>query len=167
MKSTQGPSLDPQNLFEHHKDFLVSHTPVLLNSYRHWTGRKLIEEQGKNPEELAKALFEASFAVLSGGPQEDQILNYGNLKTMELWEMDWETLTRTPSRYTAEPMHRDERAAFLQRVRDHGYVDDYQGIRISSTGKRFRIEQATVWNLIDERGRFLGQAATFRSISRL
>lgn len=152
------------NLFERHKEFLIRHSRVLLDSYRHWTGRELLAEQG-DAEQTARALFEAPFAVLSGGPQEDQVLNYGNLTTLRLWEMDWETLVRTPSRYTAEPMHRDERAVFLQRVRDHGYVDDYQGIRISSTGKRFRIEQATVWNLIDEQGRFLGQAATFKRVS--
>ena len=42
-----------------------------------------------------------------------------------------------------------------------GYVDDYRGIRISSTGERFEIQQAIVWNLIDAAGQYQGQAATF------
>ena len=31
----------------------------------------------------------------------------------------------------------------------------------SATGRRFQIEQATVWNLIDEQDAIHGQAATF------
>jgi hypothetical protein len=155
-----------KNLFEQHKAFIVPHSRILLDSYQHWTGRELLARR-EDDEATARALFEAPFAVLSGGPQEDQILNYGNLTTLGLWEMDWDTLVRTPSRYTAEPMHRDERAEFLRQVRENGYIDNYQGIRISSTGKRFRIEQATVWNLINQRGEFVGQAATFKSVTRL
>ena len=74
-----------------------------------------------------------------------------------------EELRRTPSRLTAEPMHRDERARLLDRTRRDGYVDDYAGIRVSKTGKRFRIEQAIVWNLTDTAGVPRGQAATFAS----
>lgn len=156
-----------RELFERHKEFLIPHTQILLSSYKRWTGSDLLEVEGKTPEQAALALFEVPFAVLSGGPQEDQILNYGNLTTLGLWEMDWDRLTQTPSRYTAEPMHREERANFLKRVKDNGYVDDYRGIRISSTGKRFWIEQATVWNLVNEQGEFVGQAATFKSIRSL
>jgi hypothetical protein len=58
-------------------------------------------------------------------------------------------------------VHRDERARLLERTLRDGYVDDYAGIRISSTGKRFRIEQAIVWNLVDAAGIRHGQAATF------
>jgi hypothetical protein len=58
-------------------------------------------------------------------------------------------------------MHRAERANFLQRVREQGFITDYSGIRISSKGRRFRITQATVWNIIDAHGNYTGQAATF------
>jgi hypothetical protein len=34
-------------------------------------------------------------------------------------------------------------------------------VRISATGKRFRIKQAVVWNLLDCEGLIHGQAATF------
>jgi hypothetical protein len=75
--------------------------------------------------------------------------------------MDWDTFVQTPSRLTAEPMHRDERARLLERTRRDGYVDDYAGIRVSKSGRRFQIEQAIVWNLIDDVGNHRGQAATF------
>ena len=48
----------------------------------------------------------------------------------------------------------------LARVAAHGYIDDYAGVRVSRTGRRFGIEGATVWNLIDGEGRHQGQAAT-------
>jgi hypothetical protein len=72
-----------------------------------------------------------------------------------------DTLVRTPSRLTAEPVHRDERARLLERTSREGFVDDYSGVRISKTGRRFMIEKAIVWNLDDESGQALGQAATF------
>ena len=54
-----------------------------------------------------------------------------------------------------------ERARLLQQVTEHGFINDYSGVRISKTGKRFVIEQATVWNLIGTAGTICGQAATF------
>jgi hypothetical protein len=141
-------------------NFIETHGAELLRTYHRWTGRHLIEPCGDARAE-ARILFEAPFAVVSGGAEGDQILNYGNKTAMELWEMDWDTLTRTPSRLTAEPMHREERAEFLRRVRERGFIDDYSGIRISSKGRRFRIAQATVWNVTDADGNYAGQAATF------
>ncbi len=46
-------------------------------------------------------------------------------------------------------------------VTRYGFIDDYAGVRIARTGRRFRIRQATVWNLFDEHGQRCGQAATF------
>jgi hypothetical protein len=67
-----------------------------------------------------------------------------------------------PSRLSAEPLAREERARLLARVAARGYVDDYTGVRISSTGRRFRVRDATVWNLTDEQGYYRGQAACLR-----
>lgn len=150
------------DFFEKHRGFLEEHSAWLLDSHRRLTGRELLERSGDAAEE-ARRLFDAGFVVVSGGAEADQILNYGNAAALRLWEMDWDTLVRTPSRHTAEPMHREERAAFLARVREHGFVDDYSGIRISKNGRRFRIRQATVWNVLDGSGDFAGQAATFGS----
>lgn len=139
----------------------VAHTQLLLNSYRRLIGADLIERSGSLAEQDHR-LFAAPFVVVSHGTQADPILNYGNQAALDLWELDIEPFTQMPSRLTAEPMHRDERARLLERTSRDGYVDDYSGIRISSTGRRFFLPQATVWNLIDEHGRYAGQAATFR-----
>lgn len=88
----------------------IAHTQILLDSFRHYVGRELIARTGQ-PDDDARAVFEAPFVVVSHGTQDDPILNYGNQTALTLWEMDIPTLTSMPSRLTAEPMHRDERAA--------------------------------------------------------
>ena len=140
--------------------FLNSQTQLILDNYRRWTGLDLIPRTG-SPEAQAKALFEASFVVASANAAADPVLNYGNQAALNLWELSWEQFTRTPGRNTAEPMEREARARFLDEVRRNGFVENYQGVRISSSGRRFKIERATVWNLLDEKGEFQGQAVTF------
>jgi hypothetical protein len=46
-------------------------------------------------------------------------------------------------------------------VRAHGFIDDYQGVRIAKDGTRFRISGAVVWMVVVEGARH-GQAALFR-----
>jgi putative N6-adenine-specific DNA methylase len=144
----------------------VEQTQTILNSWRRHLGYELIE-RSEDPEDDARRLFEAPFVVVSHGAQADPILNYGNQVALNLWEMDIPTLTSTPSRLTAEPMHRDERAAMMERAARNGFVDDYRGVRISSTGKRFQIDRAIIWNLHNSSGYRVGQAATFSEWTEL
>lgn len=111
--------------------------------------------------ELAAALFAAPFVLVSHDTQADPVLNYGNAAALTLWEMSWAELTGTPSRLTAEPVAREERARLLAQVTRHGHIADYAGVRIAKSGRRFRIAQARVWNLRDEAGAHCGQAAMF------
>ena len=134
-----------------------AHTKLLLDNYYRCFGDHLIE-RGKNE---AARLMSAPFVVLSHGTEEDPIFNYGNKTAQKLFEMDWETLTSLPSRFSAEPMHRDERAKLLNEVRTQGFSDNYRGIRISATGTRFYIDHARIWMLRDLNKRIVGQAATF------
>jgi MEKHLA domain len=145
---------------------IVEWSRLLLDSYRHWVGRDLIERI-PNVTQQARALFEASFVVVSHGVEPDPILNYGNQTALDLWELPWEQFIRTPSRLTAEADDRIERSRMLERAKLSGYFDGYRGVRISSTGRRFLIEQALVWNVIDPAGRPIGQAATFSHWSNL
>lgn len=141
--------------------FLQTHTTLLLDSYRDRVGKELIGRTG-DPEADARTLFEAPFAVASAGTEEDPVLNYGNARALELWAMDWATFTRTPAKQTAEPDEREARERLLQLVREQGYIDDYQGTRITSTGQRFQIERATIWNVTGVEGKYRGQAAALQ-----
>lgn len=138
--------------------FLLRQTRVLCASYAHWTGRALIDS---NDESVGQRLWQAPFAVVSHGTQDDPIFNYGNVCALDLFCMGWREFTQLPSRLSAEPLAREERERLLQRVTRHGFVDDYAGMRIASDGTRFMIQNATVWNLLDENGTYCGQAARF------
>jgi hypothetical protein len=139
---------------------VIAQTQIIERSLKHWTGRELMPGNF-SPAEVADRVFRAPFALVSHGLETDPVLNYGNGTALWLWEMPWEELTRTPSRLTAEPVHRDERARLLARVTARSFIDDYSGVRISKTGRRFRILEATVWNLLAEDGQPCGQAAMF------
>jgi len=138
----------------------ITQSQIILDSFAKLMGRELIDRSGSQ-EEQSQRLFEAPFVVVSHNTADDPILNYGNKAALNLWEANLETLLQMPSRKTAEPVHRDERAELLRRVTENGFIDDYQGIRISATGKRFQIDQAIVWNLTDADDNPAGQAATF------
>lgn len=134
---------------------------LILGNYRRLFGRDLVVID--EPSRAAELLFEAPRAVLSalGSFGSDHVFNYANRTALGLFEYSWDELIGRPSSVSAEPVHRDERRRLLDEVGRHGFIEDYSGIRISKTGRRFRIEKATVFNLLDEEGRYLGQAATF------
>jgi hypothetical protein len=140
--------------------WVIEWTQYLLDSYVHWLKKELIPRQGSSLEQ-AERLFNCPLVVVSHGLQDDPILNYGNRTALTLWEMDWDQLTHTPSRQTAEPVNREERARMLNQARSQGYIADYRGVRISRSGRRFLVDRATVWNVRQPDGAPLGQAATF------
>jgi len=142
--------------------FHATHVSSILRSYHDLTGRHLISPTAAESSiEAARTLNEAPFFVASHGLEDDPVLNYGNLCALDLFAMRWDDFTQTPSRYTAEAPNRVERERLLKAVSEKGFIDDYSGVRISSDGRRFRIHQATVWNVFDESGEKTGQAATF------
>lgn len=143
------------------KEFLLRQTRLLCASYAHWTGRELVSAAGESPADLVQQLWAAPFAVVAHDTQADPVFNYGNASALHAFAMDWAQFTRLPSRLSAEPLAREERARLLDRVARNGFVDDYAGMRISGDGTRFMIRDATVWNLLDEHGDYCGQAAKF------
>jgi len=139
---------------------LLKHIENLLKSYLRWTGRELIPP-ASSPHKRAIMLFDQPFVVLSHGTQADPILNYGNKAALDLWELTWEEFTKMPSRLTAEPVNREDRDRLLEQVRQNGFIDTYSGVRITGSGRRFLIERGTVWNIVDEKDKYVGQAAMF------
>ncbi len=139
--------------------FCAEHARLLLDSYRRLTGRELVP--AGDPAQRAKALYEADFVVVSHDTAPDPVFNYANLAAQRLFETDWDTFVTLPSRLSAGPVHRDERRRLLDEVSRHGYIDNYAGIRVAQSGRQFRIEAATVWNLADDGGKYAGQAAMF------
>lgn len=130
---------------------------LIADSFARLAGRSLLGAAPASPY----ALWTAPMVILAHGTQPDPILFYGNRLALELFEITAEQLVETPSRLTAETPDRAERARLLEEVGRRGIIEDYAGVRVSATGRRFRIERATVWNLVDEAGEIHGQAAAF------
>lgn len=141
---------------------LIAHVETLRASYHHWTGKHLIDPS--IPAEFAaNTLDTMPFALVSHDTAADPVFNYANRLALELFSMSWDEFTALPSRLSAEPVNQTERARLLETVSQNGYIEDYSGIRIAKTGRRFMIKNATVWNLITSDGSFYGQAALIRA----
>ena len=141
--------------------WLARHINLLRASYRHWTDLDLLSPE-LDDDQAIDALNSVDFAIVSHGLETDPIFNYANPAALRLFEMSWAEFTNLPSRLSAEPLLQSEREQLLRRVTRHGYISDYCGVRISGQGRRFKIHNATVWNLLDEAGRPYGQAALLR-----
>ncbi|MEH2193092.1 MAG: MEKHLA domain-containing protein [Nostoc sp.] len=146
--------------FPWQEEAIIRHSQRLVNSFQHWTGNSLLDVNGV-PQKIAQILFESAFALVSHGTESDPIFNYGNRKALELWQLSWEEFTRMPSRKSAEEVLQEERDRLLSEAATKGFIKNYSGIRTSSTGKRFYIEDTILWNVLDEQNQQCGQAAFF------
>ena len=154
---TQNPQFSDVPIWQ--RSPVIRWSQIMAANYQRLLGKELMPAD--TPEQLAEALFHAPFVLVSHGTQGEPIFNYGNQTALRLWALSWSQFVRTPSAASAEPVARAERATMLEQARQQGYVENYQGIRISSQGQRFVIKQVTLWNLIDESGQKCGQAATY------
>lgn len=120
-----------------------------------------------DPRIVADQLFQHNSVILAHNTADDPVFVFANRTAMRLWEYSWDEIIGLPSRFTAEPDLRPDRHLLLEQVREFGFIDNYSGVRVSKSGKRFLIERATVWNLVDDAGVRIGQAATFDHWSQL
>ncbi|MFT5206915.1 MAG: hypothetical protein ACI9CF_000656 [Candidatus Omnitrophota bacterium] len=139
----------------------IKQSILILDNYKKCFGHELIPTQ-KNALDLALQLSKAPVPCMSSNNASNPLLNYANERALGLWELSWDELVHMPGNQTAEPGDRNARQQFLDKVREQGFVDDYAGIRISSSGRLFKIKNAKVWNLLGSNEEYLGQAATFK-----
>ena len=137
------------------KDFFE----LLCGSYRRIVGKDLVPRVLTQREAVRWLYEDAPFGLLAHDTALDPVFIYGNKSAQRRFEYSWNELTALPSRLSAEAPERQARENFLRQVAERGYVDDYEGIRISKSGKRFPIADVTVWQLIDVDGTIRGQAA--------
>lgn len=140
-------------------DFYTTHIEMLLDSYRRLLGKPLLE--GAAGQSLGQQAFVADFALLSHNTDVAPLFNYANRMALELFEFSWAEFIGMPSRLSAEPINREAREQLLAQVTSQGFIDNYSGVRIAKSGKRFLIERAVVWNVYDSRQNYYGQAACF------
>ena len=149
-----------------HKPFqnksIVERNRFMADSFRRLLGRPLADEaENLSPDAFAEYLYDAPFVLLAHTNAADPIFCYANRKAQELFGYEWSEFTQMPSRLSAEPMSQEDRERLLAQARSKGYIDDYKGVRIAKNGSRFRIDDVILWNVADDGGNFVGQAAIF------
>lgn len=134
---------------------------LLIGSYRRLLGHDpsfLAHTQA----DAARWLYEdAPACVLAHNTEPDPRFIYANRAAQDLLEYSWDEIVMLPSRFSAEAPNRAERQRLLDAVARKGFATGYSGVRISKTGRRFRIEDGVLWELRDAQGSLHGVAATF------
>ena len=132
---------------------------LVLESFARVVGRPLVPA-GLDGGEAVRWLYEdAPFCVLAHDTAADPRFIYANRAAQRCFEYPWAEFAGLPSRLSAEAPNRAERQAFLEAVARDGFTEGYKGLRISRSGRRFFIKDATVWQLTDGRGALRGQGA--------
>jgi hypothetical protein len=127
---------------------------LILESHRAAFGASLVVgiDPRANPRLAAQEVFAADQAVLAHDGSADPRLIYANAAALRLWRRPWAEMIGMPSRLTAEPCERQERTLALAAAQARKGLIGYGGIRVDSTGRRFRIEGAKIWTLRDRQG---------------
>jgi len=137
--------------------YLADHIALISQSFQNLLGYPLLPDTNN----LAERLYYAPFVLLSHNTDSDPIFNYANAQGLQLFELNWQQLITLPSRASAEAVNQAAREKLMAAVTAQGFMTDYCGVRVSSTGKRFEIRNAIIWNLSDANGVYQGQAACF------
>ncbi|WP_028455247.1 MEKHLA domain-containing protein [Chitinilyticum litopenaei] len=135
---------------------------LILASHQRLLGRPLLPADIA-PEHAAHWLqHDAPFCVLAHDGSADPRFIYANACAQACFGYPAAELIGLPSRLSAEAPNREERQQLLDQVSRQGFATGYRGLRIARDGRRFWIEDVTVWNLLDATGACHGQAATYR-----
>lgn len=149
----------PGNLRGTRPDAAIS--AIVLESFTRTVGRPLVPA-GLDGGQAVRWLYEnAPCCVLAHDTAADPRFVYANKAAQRCFEYPWAELAGLPSRLSAEEPNREERQALLDKVACDGFAEGYRGLRVSRSGRRFYIEDVTLWQLIDDRGVLHGQGALF------
>jgi PAS domain-containing protein len=131
---------------------------LLAASYATLVGGALVPDGA----DTAAWLYEAPFGLLAHDTAPDPVFVYANRTAQERFGYPWAEFVGLPSRLSAGEEDRAARAALLDAVQRQGYTDDYRGLRVAKSGRRFWIDDVTVWNLVTPESGRVGQAALIR-----
>ena len=93
--------------------------------------------------------------------------NYLNKAALSLFKVTKDQVIGRSTTMTAPKSEQKQRNELLNQVNSHGFIDNYKGIRVSSDGELFQIEDATIWNVIDKNSHKIGQAVIIYKSNKL
>ena len=134
---------------------------IILKSYGRIVGRPLVPAEIDDGQAGRWLYEDAPYCVLAHDTSLDPRFIYANRAAQHCFEYSWPALAVLPSRLSAETPNQADRQALLDKVARHGFAEGYRGLRVSRSGRRFFIEDVTMWQLIDDQGLLHGQGAMF------
>jgi hypothetical protein len=130
---------------------------LVARSYLKFLGTAIMDD----PFDPQWLYWTAPFGLLAHNAEPDPVFVYANKTAQTCFEYSWSEFTELPSRLSAEPDRRESRHDLLDKVARDNFVTGYRGLRIAKSGRRFWIEDVTIWNVVDDNGEYAGQAALF------
>lgn len=101
----------------------------------------------------------APFGLLAHDGDTDPRFIYANATAARWFGYDRADIVGMPSRLSAGGEAQEDRDDLLREVTRQGLATGYRGLRRDRSGRRFWIEDVTMWNLIGRAGEHAGQAA--------
>ena len=129
---------------------------IIVSAHRRHTGRDLVAADA-DALALADALYATPQVVLAHDGASDPRYLYANRAAQALWGYSWAEFIGMPSRLSAPPEGRQRRDGLLATARATGVIHAPDQVRVTRTGRLFRIAEVVLWNLDG----VPGQAATF------
>lgn len=134
---------------------------LLDNAYRYWTGGglpcTLIEPRSR----AAWIHRESPYGLVFHNNDDDPLFIYGNERALSCFKYSREIFYGMPSRFSASAVDREARQALLKSVTTSGIAWGYNGYRVDRHGHPFMIYDGVVWEVLNDTGKRLGQAALF------
>ena len=93
--------------------------------------------------------------------------NYLNKSALSLFKVTKDQVIGRSTTMTAPKSEQKQRNELLNQVNSNGFIDNYKGIRVTSDGELFQIEDATIWNVIDKNSHKIGQAVIIYKSNKL
>ncbi|MDC1100660.1 MEKHLA domain-containing protein [Methylophilaceae bacterium] len=93
--------------------------------------------------------------------------NYLNKAALSLFKVTKDQVIGRSTTMTAPKSEQKQRNELLNQVNSHGFIDNYNGIRVTSDGELFQIEDATIWNVVDKNSHKMGQAVIIYKSNKL
>ena len=93
--------------------------------------------------------------------------NYLNKAALSLFKVTKDQVIGKSTTMTAPKSEQKQRNELLNQVNSHGFIDNYKGIRVTSDGELFQIEDATIWNVVDKNSHKIGQAVIIYKSNKL
>ena len=93
--------------------------------------------------------------------------NYLNKAALSLFKVTKDQVIGRSTTMTAPKSEQKQRNELLNQVNSFGFIDNYKGIRVTSDGELFQIEDATIWNVVDKNSHKMGQAVIIYKSNKL